>query len=794
MTVENDEQGGIFRPGDVVDQYKIEAFLGQGGSGEVYRGTVARSKAQYALKVFVPYHYLREWAETITRSELTEEILSLTDQLAGARHEFSTLSVLDHPNIVKVYGDGTSALTAELRERLTSKLVSYLRLRPSGAKVSTPSLPFFVCGYVEGFPLSKTENAAEMSRTQILETVLAIASALDYLHFERGMMHCDVKSANVLIRAVDGLPVLVDFALARPFDDENDAADVEDFRFGFDSSLAPHELVLALRRTIRAGSTRKEVREEFFPHLDRYQYGKLLRSLLPTWKYNLREDESAYLEVVADQLTRLPWLRANPSRRLRDLIDRVEAPRYYGLFRVPSTEEDLVIPGLGGEELRIPPPFRHIATHPGVTRLNRIFQLSLLPTRFVAATHTRYYHALDAFVLAVRLARRLVSRPSFRSVFDNDDVDLLLVTALLHDINHIPLMHVIQELGDTEVGEQLRLFEWAFEVRDSAHGETLEGRLDSLGLEPARILEILDRKWQYLASPVDQAVKSIIDSGADIDKMSYLRLDGYLSGLGFASGVRWERLTALSDVAELPSGVIDPDSRGLHLVFEEEALRDLEGLVEARRVAFESLYWCPENRAMMAAVLERLRKISLTPNGISAIVAVFRASLAEPDYSVLRRIDALAREVGVGGLEVASFFDNFGEGFVVAYDSSGVAAAFKNLDRAGRSRIVAGLRAALAREVDIDPEDVPVVLDVPLRDLTIGGPLVLRRANGTLTPAAEVSAAIKIHEQALSQLSATARVYCDARTLQRLEDRLGAGRVRPFIGEVLHGQLTSDVR
>ena len=74
--------------------------------------------------------------------------------------------------------------------------------------------PFLVMDYVDGQTLDDllAENG-KLSEEETLRVLRPIAAALDYAHGE-GVVHRDVKPANVMIRK-DGHPFILDFGIAR---------------------------------------------------------------------------------------------------------------------------------------------------------------------------------------------------------------------------------------------------------------------------------------------------------------------------------------------------------------------------------------------------------------------------------------------------------------------------------------------------------------------------------------------------------------------------------------------------
>ncbi len=101
-----------------------------------------------------------------------------------ARREASVLSALDHPNIVRFFGEARPA----------HLLMEYL---------DGPTLGRLI----------RTSRQRRLSVANALRVAIHVGAALTHVH-ERGFVHLDVKPSNVIV--VGGRPVLVDFSTARP--------------------------------------------------------------------------------------------------------------------------------------------------------------------------------------------------------------------------------------------------------------------------------------------------------------------------------------------------------------------------------------------------------------------------------------------------------------------------------------------------------------------------------------------------------------------------------------------------
>jgi WD40 repeat protein len=161
--------GAVLDPGSVVAGYVVEALAGAGGMGVVYRATDPELGRQVALKLVAP-----ERAQDPRFRELF-----VRESLVAAG--------LEHPNVIPIYRAG------EDEGRL------YIAMR-----------------YVEGASLQ--DLIAERGRVppgRAARVVARVADALDAAH-ARGLVHRDVKPANVLIADPDGEEhvYLTDFGLS----------------------------------------------------------------------------------------------------------------------------------------------------------------------------------------------------------------------------------------------------------------------------------------------------------------------------------------------------------------------------------------------------------------------------------------------------------------------------------------------------------------------------------------------------------------------------------------------------
>jgi predicted Ser/Thr protein kinase len=154
--------------GETFGGYRIESLLGRGGMGSVYLATQERLGRKVALKLIAPALALDE------------------DFRARFLHESQLAASLDHPNVIPIYDadevDG----------------VLYLAMR----YVNGPSLRELI------------RERGSLSADETVRIVEQIAGALDEAH-RAGLVHRDVKPANILLAEPGDHAYLCDFGLAK---------------------------------------------------------------------------------------------------------------------------------------------------------------------------------------------------------------------------------------------------------------------------------------------------------------------------------------------------------------------------------------------------------------------------------------------------------------------------------------------------------------------------------------------------------------------------------------------------
>lgn len=162
-------RGGL-PPGTLIDGWRVVKVLGDGGFAVVH--LVEKDGQEFALKL----------ARHGPGSQEDDQAH------ARARREVTILSMLDQPNIVQQHGHGKWP-------------------DPKAGHVYT------VLEHVDGWTLGEWVQRKHTTFHEVLCVIVKIAIALAYMH-SKGVLHRDLKWANVVIRKSDGEPIIIDFGCA----------------------------------------------------------------------------------------------------------------------------------------------------------------------------------------------------------------------------------------------------------------------------------------------------------------------------------------------------------------------------------------------------------------------------------------------------------------------------------------------------------------------------------------------------------------------------------------------------
>ncbi|HWB81484.1 MAG TPA: serine/threonine-protein kinase [Nannocystaceae bacterium] len=191
----------------IADRYRLCEELGRGGQGVVWRAVDESLGREVAIKlVNVARRVSHEWL----------------------RREAKLLSRVSHPHVVTVFDVGVCDL-------------------PEGADAV-----FVVMELVRGVPFDVWCARESPRLDRLLALMAQVADGLEALH-ARGLVHCDVKPANILV--VGDVAKLADFGVAHATRSLLDAVTADDRMAAWASTLSNETLTSATRSRQPVGGT-----------------------------------------------------------------------------------------------------------------------------------------------------------------------------------------------------------------------------------------------------------------------------------------------------------------------------------------------------------------------------------------------------------------------------------------------------------------------------------------------------------------------------------------------------------
>jgi serine/threonine-protein kinase len=252
----------MLQTGTQIGTYRIDAPLGAGGMGRVYRAMDTKLNRPAAIK-FLP------------------EDLADADARRRFQREAQMVSSLNHPHIVTVYDAG------EYRER-----------------------QYLITELVDGGTLR--DWAAERPRgwRQIAELLTGVADGLATAH-DAGILHCDLKPENILI-AKNGYAKLADFGLAKLVEQREPAVD--------GASSDRHTRLGLLLGTVAYMSPEQAAGLPLDVRSDVFSFGIVLYELLAGHRPFVAENDVALLRDIVHAA--VPPLPAGFPAELCAIVDK----------------------------------------------------------------------------------------------------------------------------------------------------------------------------------------------------------------------------------------------------------------------------------------------------------------------------------------------------------------------------------------------------------------------------------------------------------------------------------------
>ena len=244
---------------------------------------------------------------------------------------------------------------------------------------------------------------------------------------------------------------------------------------------------------------------------------------------------------------------------------------------------------------------------PQFQRIRRIKQLGLISLIYPGANHTRFEHCIGTMNLASKLATKLD--------LSDDEIELVRMSGLLHDIGHGPFSHVSEG------------------VLSFPHEE-----LTKYVIEKTSLHDLLDEKFntKEIVDIINGRghLGPIISGELDVDRMDYLLRDSHNTGVAYGV-IDYERI--ISNL-KLDDG----------LVLDIKGVQAAEGALVSRYFMYPSVYQHHTTR-IVNSMFRRALKREIDSGKINEndmykyddadIISLFRTSDDEIVRDMINRLD-----------------------------------------------------------------------------------------------------------------------------------------------------------
>jgi len=220
--------------------------------------------------------------------------------------------------------------------------------------------------------------------------------------------------------------------------------------------------------------------------------------------------------------------------------------------------------------IALPAEFAAVVDSPVLQRLRGIRQLALASLVYPGALHTRFDHTLGVTHVARLMAEQLQ--------VEGDELSLVTLAGLLHDVGHGPFSHVSEASLDWFGNKStLKSGQAEHKIHELVTAEII--RTDS---DLTALLSEADREAvvQLLGSGTGRPVlKQVVSGPLDADKQDYLLRDSYFCGVQYGH----------FDLAQFHRSLVLPDPAG-EMMIDEDGVHAVEQFVLAKYYMTANVY------------------------------------------------------------------------------------------------------------------------------------------------------------------------------------------------------------
>lgn len=234
-----------------------------------------------------------------------------------------------------------------------------------------------------------------------------------------------------------------------------------------------------------------------------------------------------------------------------------------------ATKEYKIIQDPVNGPIKVPSDFQHIIDSSEFQRLRYIRSLGLCYLVFPGANHTRFEHSLGSMHLA----------NLFADALGVEDKELVMASALLHDVGHPPLSHSNEQIFHEITGmEHLDAGIAMIQGRGIFSESSLPEILESINISPSDVVSVLKG-----TSDRFRILSRMVSGPIDVDELDYMRRDSLYSGVQIGN-VDHRRVINVALV------------HNNDIMIEEKGIGTLESILIARILMYSTVYFHKTSR------------------------------------------------------------------------------------------------------------------------------------------------------------------------------------------------------
>lgn len=278
-------------------------------------------------------------------------------------------------------------------------------------------------------------------------------------------------------------------------------------------------------------------------------------------------------------------------------------------------------------DIYFPEKFLKLIDTPEFQRLHRVKQLSTAYMLFPSAVHTRFSHSIGTYYVMGKLLTHFEEILRKMGIpITEDEKNLALCAALLHDIGHGPFSHAFEKAFPDEI--QIDDHEkWSINIINSESSSINKVLKEHFGEQfPQKVSWVIEKNFETILKECNlerinifKIISLLISSQLDADRMDYLLRDAYFTSV---TNGRYDldRLIRSLD--------IDIKDNQICICVNEKYISTLEQYVLARYHMYKEIYLHPI-KCEMESIVRKIyyRLYELTKEGRKEYIDVLPETL-----------------------------------------------------------------------------------------------------------------------------------------------------------------------